>query len=225
MYSIPARDAPAYLGVMVKARCVMIKEHFPLASLLVTGPAPGAGQRIALHHELGGVIARAASRLRWDVDQIVNATVARIDDATEPRRSIRGPAAVGRLQSSIAGHIARRAAPRRTRPRDDCNDGRLRCTAPIPCPSSSSVPRPPAKSSCSPKQRAAFLKSLAAAILPRGVITAEQVPEALQRLVAAVEQEKAHTKEAPRTPTRTTDAVPTVRPAQRRSRWASAPFR
>lgn len=31
---------------------------------------------------------------------------------------------------------------------------------------------------------------------PRGVITAEQVPEALSRLVAAVEEEKAHAKEA-----------------------------
>jgi Domain of unknown function (DUF1840) len=31
---------------------------------------------------------------------------------------------------------------------------------------------------------------------PRGVITAEQVPDALDRLVAAVEQEKAHAKEA-----------------------------
>jgi Domain of unknown function (DUF1840) len=31
---------------------------------------------------------------------------------------------------------------------------------------------------------------------PRGVITAEQVPDALSRLVAAVEQEKARAKEA-----------------------------
>jgi hypothetical protein len=31
---------------------------------------------------------------------------------------------------------------------------------------------------------------------PRGVITAEQVPDALDRLVAAVEQEKAQAKEA-----------------------------
>jgi hypothetical protein len=57
----------------------MIKEHFPLASLLASGLPLALGNGSLFIMSLAAIIAALPLVYGGDVDQVVNATVARID--------------------------------------------------------------------------------------------------------------------------------------------------
>jgi len=198
----------------------MIKEHFPMGALLLTGLPLALGDGALFIMSMAAVIVSLPLVYGGDVDQVVRATL-RASTATDP---ITGPAFAGhpgayncssRARGRGVGRGERGARTTHLRP----TSGRQ-----PPCLLSSSAPRPPAKSSCLPK-RSAHLRNHRSKRVRPSVITAEQVTTHCSGWSRPSNRKRPTSSRRPQRPTRPAGAAVKNRRQRHRSRWASAPFR